>query len=191
MKGGFTLKKNIIIIVMAVVIVFLLIFVCVKFTNNRNNEVENNNISISDNSISTETNKETINNDVSSENILKGKDIFEKLCTSINQKYDEHTFSRISDKETIYELVNKKYSITISADKITDKAYTIRLVTFDKSKQLYYAVADLPFTGVKKEDIITFLDGSLGGAGVYSPSGYNFLINLDKEANPILDVSIQ
>ncbi len=181
------MKKNIIIIVMAVIIVFLLIFVCVKIKDNKSSEVMNNS-SLTDSSISIEMNKESNNNNTSSNTILKGKDIFEKLCASVNQKYDENTSSRISNDETLYELVNKKYSISVTANKITDEANTIRVITFDKSKQLYYAIADLPFDGPKKEEIVKFLDGSIGGAGIQLISGYNFLINLDEDHNPILDV---
>ena len=182
------MKKNIIIIILAVIIVFLLIFVCIKFTSNKSNDEKNNNVNLKDTNIITDISKEANNNDNSSENIIKGKDIFEKLCASVNQNYDENTSSRISNNETLYELVNKKYSISVTSDKTTDEANTIRVITFDKSKQLYYAVADLPFDGPKKEEIVKFIDGSLGGAGIQLISGYNFLINLDEDHNPILDV---
>lgn len=181
------MKKNIIIIVLAIIIVLLIIFVCVKFTNNNSN-VENNNVILKDTNIITDISNESNNNDKSSKNIIKGKDIFEKLCASVNQNYDENTSSRISNNETLYELVNKKYSISVTADKTTDEANTIRVITFDKSKQLYYAVADLPLEGPKKEEIVKFIDGSLGGAGIQLISGYNFLINLDEDHNPILDI---
>lgn len=181
------MNKNIIIIVLTAIIAVLLIFVCIKFTGNKSSDNVNNTI-MNDSNIRTEINKVQNKNDTSFETIIKGKDIFGKLCASVNQKYDENTSSRISNNETLYELVNKKYSISVTADKITDETNTIRVITFDKSKQLYYAVADLPFDGPKKEEIVKFIDGSLGGAGIQLISGYNFLINLDENHNPILDV---
>ena len=122
---------------------------------------------------------------------LKGKETFDYLCSAVNQTYNEHTYSRISGSEIIYELNNEDYYISISANKSNDTINTIRLISLNKDKSLYYSISKLKFDGVTEEDIIDFLDGSIDGAGMYSPSGYSFLVNSDDKNNPILDIKIK
>lgn len=172
------MKNKTLIICLVLIIILLAIIVTILGINNANKS-------------------DTIKDDIptSTQNIKEettgGKEAFDILCNAVNQTYDEHTYSRISDNEIIYELNNENYYISITASKIDDKISTIRLISLNGEKSLYYSVSKIKIDGVTEEDIIDFLDGGLDGASLRTIGGVNLLINRDKNGNPILDVNIK
>lgn len=162
------------------VILLCLVFFLIGYSLNYSKSVDADKNYVSDNDLNSS------NSEVSN---LKGKECFELICSNVDFKYDEYTYSKTCGDEVIYEAITYNFCIEVFASKENDLLHAIRVVSLNEDKTVYYAVENIDFQDIEKSQIEDFLSG-LGGASIWSPNGkVQFKISVGKDSGPILDIT--